>query len=152
MEAAPAAGALIIMLISTHHPPIRHAGRNLLICVAGFSLSIIVFAFSKSFPLTLIALFFTGLFDGISMVIRRSMLRLLSPDHLRGRVASVSWIFIGASNELGAFESGIAAHWLGVIPAVWAGGVLTLLIVAGTALWAPQLRRLQFDPHKLDIL
>jgi MFS family permease len=152
LEAAPAAGALLIMLYSTHHPPIRHAGRNLLICVAGFGLCIIVFAFSRNFALSLAALAFSGAFDGVSMVIRRSMVRLLSPDHMRGRIASVSWIFVGASNELGAFESGFLAHLIGVIPCVWVGGTITLLVVATTALIAPKLRTLRFDPHKLDAL
>ncbi len=150
MEAAPALGALVVTLISTRYPPIRYAGRNLLICVTGFGISIIVLAFSRNFGLTLLALFASGIFDGVSMVIRRSIVRLLSPDHMRGRVASVSWIFIGASNELGAFESGLLAHWIGVIPTVWIGGVITLLVVGTTTVLAPQLRRLRFDPHKLE--
>jgi MFS family permease len=152
LEAAPAAGALLVMLYSTHHPPIRHAGRNLLICVAGFGVSIIVFAFSKNFGLSLVALMLSGAFDGVSMVIRRSMVRLLSPDHMRGRVASVSWIFVGASNELGAFESGFLAHLIGVVPCVWVGGSITLLVVAITATIAPKLRRLSFDPQKLHVV
>jgi len=152
LEAAPAAGALIIMLYSTHHPPIRSAGRNLLWCVAGFGASILVFAFSKNFALSMLALFFSGLFDGVSMVIRRSIVRLLSPENMRGRVASVGWVFIGASNELGAFESGLLAHWIGTIPCVAVGGAITLAVVATTALIAPKLRRLGFDPHKLDKL
>ena len=151
LEAAPAAGALLVMLYSTHHPPIRRAGRNLLICVAGFGVCIIVFAFSRNFALSLVSLMLSGAFDGVSMVIRRSMVRLLSPDHMRGRIASVSWIFVGASNELGAFESGFLAHMIGVVPCVWVGGSITLLVVGVTALIAPKLRRLSFDPHKLDV-
>jgi MFS family permease len=111
-----------------------------------------VFAFSKNFALSLVALMLSGAFDGVSMVIRRSMVRLLSPDHMRGRVASVSWIFVGASNELGAFESGFLAHLIGVIPCVWVGGSITLLVVAITAVIAPKLRTLRFDPHKLNII
>jgi len=152
LNAAPATGALLVMLWSTHKPPIRHAGRNLLFCVAGFGISIIVFAFSKIFALSVIALLFSGIFDGVSMVIRRSIVRLLSPDHMRGRISSVSWIFIGASNELGAFESGLVAHWIGTIPCVWVGGSVTLVVVAIAAVLAPKLRRLGFDPHKLDII
>jgi len=95
---------------------------------------------------------FSGIFDGVSMVIRRSIVRLLSPDHMRGRISSVSWIFIGASNELGAFESGLVAHWIGTIPCVWVGGSVTLVVVAIAAVLAPKLRRLGFDPHKLDII
>ncbi len=151
LNAAPAVGALLIMLYSTRHPPISHAGRNLLLCVAGFGVSIIVFAFSKNFLLSVAALFFSGLFDGVSMVIRRSIVRLLSPDHMRGRISAVSWIFIGASNEIGAFESGLLAHFIGTVPCVWVGGGITLLVVGATALMAPRLRRLRFDPHKLNL-
>lgn len=150
MQAAPALGALIVTLWSTRYPPIAHAGRNLILCVAGFGVSMIVFAFSKNFALTLVALLFSGIFDGVSMVIRRSIVRLLTPDHLRGRVSSVSWIFIGASNEIGAFESGVVAHWIGTINCVWVGGVITLLVVLITAIKAPKLRALRFDPHSLD--
>ena len=98
----------------------------------------------------LAALMFSGIFDGVSMVIRRSMVRLLSPNHMRGRVSAVSWIFIGASNEIGAFESGVVASWIGTVPCVWVGGLVTLLVVALTAMRAPKLRSLGFDPHKLD--
>ena len=152
LNAAPSAGALIIMLFSTRHPPIRHAGRNLLWCVAGFGISVLIFAFSHNFVLSLTAIFLSGLFDGVSMIIRRSIVRLLSPDYMRGRIAAVSWVFIGASNEIGAFESGVSAHWIGTIPAVWLGGVVTLLVVSITALRVPQLRQLRFDPHKLERL
>ena len=150
LNAAPAVGALLIMLIATRHPPIEHAGRNLLWTVAGFGVSILVFAFSKNFALSMTALLFSGIFDGISMVIRRSMIRLLSPDHMRGRIAGVNWIFVCSSNELGAFESGLVAAWIGVVPCVAAGGVLTLLIVAVTAIAAPKLRNLRFDPLTLQ--
>ena len=109
----------------------------------------IVFAFSRSFTLSVVALVFSGVFDGISVVIRRGILRLLSPDHLRGRIASVSMIFIGSSNELGAFESGITAAWLGTVRSVWIGGILTLVVVATAALRAPKLRRLSLDPRQV---
>lgn len=150
LNAAPSIGALLIMLITTRHTPIEHAGRNLLWTVAGFGVSILVFAFSKNFLLSMIALVFSGIFDGVSMVIRRAMVRLLSPDHMRGRIAAVNWIFICSSNELGAFESGLLAAWIGTIPCVAVGGCITLLIVTFTALAAPQLRRLQFDPKTLE--
>lgn len=150
LNAAPAVGSLLIMLVSTHRPPIHRAGRNLLFCVAGFGISIIVFAFSKIFWLSFIALLFSGIFDGVSMIIRRSLVRLFSPDHMRGRVASVSWIFIGASNEIGAFESGLVAHWIGTIPCVWLGGAITLVVVAVTTALAPKLRHLTLDPHDLQ--
>jgi len=150
LNAAPAVGALLVMLWSTRHPPIKHAGRNLFLCVTGFGLSILVFAFSKNFILSLLALMLSGIFDGVSMIIRRSIVRLLSPDHMRGRISAVSWIFIGASNELGAFESGILAHWIGAIPCVAVGGGITLLVVAVTAILTPNLRSLAFDLRKLD--
>ncbi len=150
LNAAPAVGALVVMLWSTRHPPIQHAGRNLFFCVAGFGVSILVFAFSKNFLLSLLALTWSGIFDGVSMIIRRSIVRLLSPDHMRGRISAVSWIFIGASNELGAFESGLLAHLIGAIPCVAVGGGITLLVVAITSILAPKLRALSFDPHKLD--
>jgi MFS family permease len=145
LNAAPALGALIITLLATHKPPIKNAGRNLLLTVTGFGISILVFAFSKHFFLSLAALFFSGLFDGISVVIRRAMIRLLSPEHLRGRVAAASWIFICSSNELGALESGLLASLIGTVPCVAVGGVLTFIVVGLIALRAPQLRKLSFN-------
>ena len=150
LNAAPSLGALITTLLATRHPPIRHAGRNLLSAVAGFGISIIIFAFSKNFILSIIALLLTGAFDGVSMVIRRSMVRLLSPDALRGRIASANWIFVCASNELGAFESGMIAALIGTIPCVAFGGIVTLGIVGLTAAFAGQLRGLSFDIHTME--
>ncbi len=118
--------------------PVRHAGRNLFCAVAGFGVSMIVFALSRSFALSVAALIFSGIFDGVSVVIRRGILRLLSPNHLRGRIASVSMIFIGSSNELGAFESGITAALLGTARSVWMGGIVTLVVVAVSAALAPR--------------
>jgi MFS family permease len=150
LNAAPSLGALLITLLATRHPPIGNAGRNLLLAVLGFGVSFIVFAFSKNFWLSITALFFSGVFDGVSVVIRRSMVRLLSPDHLRGRVAAASWIFICASNELGAFESGMVAAWIGTVPCVAAGGFITLGIMVLAAALAPQLRRLRFNIHSME--
>ena len=150
LNAAPSLGAMLITLAATRHPPIERAGRNLLFAIAGFGISIIVFAFSKNFLLSITALFLSGVFDGINMVIRRSMVRLLSPDNLRGRIASANWIFICASNELGAFESGMLAAWIGTIPCVAVGGFITIAIVALTVKIAPQLRNLRFDTNTLE--
>ncbi|MDD5725441.1 MAG: MFS transporter, partial [Candidatus Omnitrophica bacterium] len=150
LNAAPSLGALITTLLATRHPPIRHAGRNLLSAVAGFGISIIIFAFSKNFILSIIALLLTGAFDGVSMVIRRSMVRLLSPDALRGRIASANWVFVCASNELGAFESGMIAALIGTVPCVAFGGIVTLGIVGLTAAFAGQLRGLSFDIHTME--
>jgi MFS family permease len=142
LNAAPNAGALLTMLIATRHPPARRAGSTLFFAVAAFGVCMIVFALSSSFYLSLVALFFSGVFDGISIVIRRAIVRLLSPDHLRGRIAAVSMVFIGSSNELGALESGVAAGLLGTRRAVWLGGAVTLAVVALTGILAPKLRRL----------
>jgi MFS family permease len=150
MNAAPTTGALITMLWANYRPPVKHAGRNFFLSVAGFGVTMIVFALSRSIYLSIAALFFSGVFDGVSVVIRRAILRLMSPDHLRGRIASVSMIFIGSSNELGAFESGVAASLLGTVPSVWVGGVVTLLIVAGAAILAPKLRHLSLDPSRVS--
>lgn len=147
LEAATSVGALLATVWTIQYPPARRAGPMLLICVAGFGVSMIVFAFSKNFSLSLLALVASGAFDGVSMVIRNSILLTFSPENMRGRVASVNMIFISASNELGAFESGVAAKFLGTIRAVWAGGLLTLFVVAFTAYKAPQLRKLNLKDH-----
>jgi MFS family permease len=142
LRTAPAVGALGVMLIATRRPPSRHAGRTLLICVAGFGVSMIVFGLSTTFALSMVALFFSGVTDGLSMIIRSTILRVLSPERIRGRVASVNWVFIGASNELGAFESGVAARIFGTVPAVVGGGLITLGVVGAVALLVPTLRTL----------
>jgi MFS family permease len=145
LRTAPAAGALLVMLVATRRPPTRHAGATLLLSVAGFGLSVIVFGASTVFAVSLVALFLGGVTDGISVVIRLTILRVLSPERLRGRIAAVNWVFIGASNELGAFESGVAARLFGTVPSVIAGGVLTLAVVAATAGLAPSLRSLDLS-------
>ncbi len=115
--------------------------------VAGFGVATIFFALSTTMWLSLVALAAAGMFDGVSMVIRNTTLRMLSPEHLRGRIAAVNWIFIGSSNELGAFESGVAATLFGVVPAVLLGGLATLVVVGAAAVLAPQLRTLDLDPR-----
>lgn len=147
LAAAPSAGAFLSMLWATRFPPIKRAGKILLGAVAGFGVSIIIFALSKNFYLSLFALALSGFLDGISMVIRGTIVRLYSPEHLRGRIAAVNWIFIGSSNEIGAFESGFAAKLLGTVPSVVAGGIVTLLVVLVTAFKAPKLREVDLDPH-----
>jgi hypothetical protein len=142
MRTAPSIGALLAFGLAAWRPPQKHAGLTLLACVAGFGVSIIVFALSTNFLLSLFALFMTGATDGISVIIRQIITRVASPEHLRARIASVEYIFIGASNELGAFESGLAARLLGVVPSVALGGVVTLTVVGIVATFVPQLRRL----------
>ena len=142
LRAAGSAGGLAAMLITTRHPPRERAGLALLLAVSGFGVSIIVFGLSTSFALSLAALAFAGACDGVSMVIRQGIMQLMAPDRMRGRIAAVRSVFITSSNELGDFESGVAASLLGAVPAVWLGGVVTLAIVAATAWKAPVLRRL----------
>lgn len=142
LRAAPMAGAVIMSLFIAHRPPMAHAGRYLMIGVAGFGISIIGFALSKNFYLSLALLMLSGMFDNISVIIRATAMQLITPDEMRGRVASVNAIFIGSSNEIGSFESGVAAKLLGLIPSVMFGGCMTLLTVGLTARFAPKLRNL----------
>ena len=129
LRSSPAVGALLIMLLCAYYPPTRNAWRNLLWAVAGFGVATLVFAVSENFWLSAVMLFFTGAFDSISVVIRQTIIQVLPPDHLRGRVVAVNSIFVSSSNELGAFESGVAAKLLGVVPSVIFGGVMTLATV-----------------------
>ena len=142
LRAAPAAGAVIIGIYLARHPLQRHAGRALLFAVAGFGACIIAFALSRELWLSALLLMMSGMCDGVSVVLRSTILQLATPDHMRGRVSSINGIFIGSSNELGAFESGVAARLLGLVPSVIFGGCMTMLVVAATAKLAPKLRRL----------
>jgi len=142
LRAAPMAGAVIMSLVMAHRPPMVHAGRYLMIGVAGFGLSIICFALSRNFYLSMFLLMLSGMFDNISVIIRATAMQLLTPDEMRGRVASVNAIFIGSSNEIGSFESGLAAKLMGLIPSVIFGGMMTLGIVGFTTRFAPKLRKL----------
>ncbi|MFN8445804.1 MAG: MFS transporter [Caldilineaceae bacterium] len=143
LRTAPSIGSLLVMLVTARISVTHQAGRNLLIFVAGFGVSMLVFGWSTNFWLSLVALFFSGVFDGVSMVIRRIIVQRLSPEAMRGRIAAVSWLFIGASNEVGAFESGVAAKLLGTAPSVLAGGIATLLVVSVTSWILPELRKLK---------
>ncbi|GAB3326652.1 nickel resistance MFS transporter NreB [Larkinella ripae] len=129
LRAAPAVGAIGTMLFLTRFPPTHNAWRNMLIAVLGFGIFSLVFAFSTWFWLSVVALFLTGAFDSVSVVIRNTILQIFPPDHMRGRVAAVNGIFVSSSNEIGAFESGVAARLLGVVPSVALGGFITLLVV-----------------------
>ncbi|MEM9078168.1 MAG: MFS transporter [Bacteroidota bacterium] len=142
LRAAPAVGASITMLGSTRFPLHKNAGKKLLWAVFGFGVCIIVFGVSKIFWISVAALFLSGAVDGVSMIIRQTILQLKTPDNMRGRVASVNSIFVGSSNELGAFESGLAAKILGTVPAVVFGGCMTLLTVGGMAAFFPKFRKL----------
>jgi MFS family permease len=140
LNASPMLGALICAILCIRFPPRAHAGKILLGSVFGFGLCMIVFALSRNLTLSIIALFFSGVLDGVSVVIRKSILRLYSPEGMRGRIAAVNSVFIGASNELGELESGLAAHWLGLVPSVFLGGIATLCIVVGVALFGKDVR------------
>ena len=145
LRAAPAVGASITMLGSTRFPLHKYAGKKLLWAVFAFGICIIVFGISTSFWISVAALFLSGAVDGVSMIIRQTILQLKTPDTMRGRVASVNSIFVGSSNELGAFESGLAAKLLGTVTAVVFGGCMTLLTVATTAVISPTFRRLDLS-------
>jgi MFS family permease len=129
LRSAPAVGALLVMFVCAYYPPTVHAWRNLLWAVAGFGVATLVFAVSESFVLSAVMLFLTGATDSISVIIRQTLLQALPPDHLRGRVVAVNSIFVTTSNELGAFESGVAAKLLGAVPSVIFGGAMTLATV-----------------------
>jgi len=142
LRAAPAAGSIAMSLLLAHRPPLKRAGRTLLACVAAFGACWILFAVSKSFPLSMLLLVLSGAFDNVSMVLRATLVQTFTPQALMGRVAAVNSFFIGSSNEVGAFESGLAARLLGVVPSVVFGGCMTLAVVIATAWRAPQLRQL----------
>jgi MFS family permease len=142
LRAAPAVGAIMIGIVLTRYPISKYAGRWLLTAVAGFGICIIAFALSASFWFAAFLLMLSGICDGVSVVMRTTIMQLATPDAMRGRVASINGIFIGSSNELGAFESGLAARLLGLIPSVIFGGTMTLAVVSATAYLAPGLRRL----------
>lgn len=142
LRAAPAIGSFITILAVAYFPLTKNAGIKLLVSIFGFGLSIILFGVSTIFWISLVALFLSGVFDGVSVVIRQTILQLKTPDNMRGRVASVNSMFVGSSNELGAFESGVAAKLLGTVRSVVFGGSMTLLIVLTTGILSPKLRKL----------
>jgi MFS family permease len=130
LRMTPSVGAVLVLLVMTKHPPMKHAWRTLLFVVAGFGIATLVFAVSKNFYLSAAALFLTGSFDSVSVVIRNTILQLMVPDNMRGRVNAINGIFLSTSNEVGAFESGLAAKLLGTVPSVIFGGAMTLIVTA----------------------
>jgi len=145
LRAAPAAGAVVMALFLAYRPPLRNAGKKLLFGVAGFGVCMILFALSTNFWISFLLLAFSGVFDNISVIIRHSILQIFTPDEMRGRVASVNSIFIGSSNELGSFESGLAARLVGLVPSVILGGCMTLLVVFHVARFVPAVRNLDLQ-------
>ncbi len=142
LSAAPALGALLMSAFVAFYPPRKNAGVIMLLAVGGFGVSTIFFALATNFWWSFLALAGTGFFDNISMVVRGTVLPLFTPNEMRGRVSSVNGIFIGSSNELGAYESGLAAKVVGLVPSVIFGGVMTLAVVAAAWFRAPKLRDL----------
>ncbi len=142
LKASTAVGGLITMFASVFFSIEKYAGKKLLLAIFGFGICIIVFGLSKNFYLSVIALFISGLLDGVSVVVRGMILQIYTPDHMRGRVSSVNSIFVGSSNELGAFESGLTSKLMGTIPAVVFGGIMTLVTVSSMALFSPKFRNL----------
>ncbi len=145
LRAAPAVGAFITMFITAYVPLNKNAGMKLLTAIFLFGVCIIIFGLSTIFWLSVFALFMSGVVDGISVVIRQTILQLKTPDHMRGRVAAVNSIFVGSSNELGAFESGLTAKLMGTVTAVVFGGSMTILIVLGTGFFSPSFRKLDLQ-------
>jgi MFS family permease len=145
LRAAPAVGALLTMFVSAHLPFYRNAGIKLLGAIFAFGICIIVFGISTIFWISVLALFMSGVADGFSVVIRQTILQLKTPDSMRGRVAAVNSIFVGSSNELGAFESGLTAKLMGTVSAVVFGGSMTLLVVLFTGIQSPTFRKLDLQ-------
>ena len=143
LRAAPAAGSIVVGLWVAHRPPLRRAGPTLFACVGIFGLCMIAFALSRNFWLSLSLLGVSGAADQISVIIRGTLIQTLTPRELLGRVSAVNQIFIGSSNEIGAFESGVAARILGVVPSVIFGGVMTLVVIAVIAAWSRPLREMR---------
>jgi MFS family permease len=141
LRSAPGVGAVLMAIVVAHWPLRRNAGAAMLWCVAGFGLFTVVFGLSRDLALSLAALVLLGAFDMISVIVRHTMIQLATPDEMRGRVSAVNMVFIGASNEVGQFESGITAQWLGTIPAVVLGGIGTVVIVALWTRLFPSLRQ-----------
>src|SRR5207248_3249865 len=142
MRAAPAVGAFVMAWLVAYLPPMKQAGKALFWCVTGFGIATIIFGLSKALWLSLGLLFLIGAFDSVSVIIRGSIVQLVTPDEMRGRVSAVNNIFIGTSNEFGALESGLTAALFGPVISVVAGGIGTILVVLGVASLWPQTRRI----------
>lgn len=142
LRAGPSIGALATIFIIAYLPPFKHAGRTLLLAVAGFGIATIIFGLSTWFPLSMVMLILLGAFDSINVVIRQTLFLVYTPDQMRGRTSAVNSVFVGSSNQLGEFESGIAASLFGPVIAVVAGGIGTILVVLSVARIWPEVRRL----------
>jgi len=143
LRSAPSIGALLMAVYLTYRPMRKNMGKILLYAIAGFGICMIFFALSRNFWLSIALLAVSGGCDCVSVIVRGTLLQTLTPENMKGRVSAVNNIFVGSSNEIGAFESGAVARLMGVIPSVIFGGVMTLVVVAVTAWKAPSLRKLQ---------
>jgi MFS family permease len=141
LRGAPGIGAVVMAIVVAHRPLRKHAGAVMMWCVCGFGLCTIVFGLSRNLFLSLFALILLGACDMVSVIVRHTLIQLGTPDSMRGRVSAVNMVFIGASNEVGQFESGITAQWFGTVPSVILGGLGTIAIVAAWAWWFPALRK-----------
>jgi len=147
LRSAPAAGALITSIVLSRRPVERHIGRKMFTVVAVYGVATLAFGLSTSFPLSLLALAALGASDALSVIIRFSLVQIETPDDKRGRVSAINYLFVGASNTLGEFESGMIAAWLGTVPSVVIGGIGSLLVAATWMLLFPDLRRIdRFEP------
>jgi MFS family permease len=141
LRGAPGFGAVSMAILLANRPLRRRAGVTMLLCVSGFGIFTIVFGLSRSLPLSLVALVLVGACDMVSVIVRQTLVQLSTPDEMRGRVSAVNMLFIGTSNEIGQFESGLTAQWFGTVPAVVLGGVGTIVVVLLWAWLFPALRR-----------
>ncbi|MBL8205498.1 MAG: MFS transporter [Blastocatellia bacterium] len=141
MRAAPSIGAVFMALYIAHRPPMQKAGSTLLISVIGFGIATIIFGLSRSFGLSMLMLVLIGAFDSVSVIIRHTLVQMLTPDEMRGRVSAINSLFIGTSNELGGYESGLVAEYFGTVPSVVSGGIGTLIVVLIVGAVWPQLRK-----------
>jgi predicted MFS family arabinose efflux permease len=147
LRSAPAVGALITSIVLARHPVERHIGRKMFAVVGIFGVTTIVFGLSNWFPLSLLALAVLGASDAVSIVIRFSLVQIETPDEKRGRVSAINYLFVGSSNTLGEFESGLVAAWLGAVPSVVIGGLGSLVVATVWMMLFPDLRRIdRFEP------
>jgi MFS family permease len=142
LRSAPGVGAVLMAIVVAHWPLRRRAGTKMLLCVFGFGVFTVVFALSRNMVLSLAALVLTGALDMVSVVVRQTLVQLATPEEMRGRVSAVNTVFIGASNEVGQFESGLTAQWFGAVPAAVIGGIGTIVVVALWARWFPAMRKI----------
>ncbi len=145
LKAAPSVGSFLMAIVNVYYPPVKNTGKKFLLAVFGFGICMIIFALSENFVLSLVVLALSGACDNISVVVRGTIMQTLIPSDMKGKVSAVNSMFIGSSNEIGQFESGVAAKWMGVVPSVVFGGTMTLLVALFAYFKAPKLKNLNFE-------